>query len=130
MKNKDTFWITNFSNTNISLSDLALTVRAMSTVNLLDRKHYSYTREQLEKSAESGSLFKKKNKISVRKVAPDAIDTNKILFNRDNPLASRERSVLSIKEAHYEELHVSDDQYAAENAELADMDSQPLIKKE
>lgn len=128
MKNKESFWVTNGSNMNVSLSDLNLTIRAYSSVNLLDSKHYSFTKEQLIKSAQEGSLFKKRNKIFVRNLAPE-IDKKKILFNREETIPSRERSVYSIKEEKYEELHLSDTDFASENAELAEMDSQPLIKK-
>ena len=56
MKNKKMeFWVTNISSTNVSLSDLALTIKARSTVNLLDEKHYNFTLEQLLKSKASVS---------------------------------------------------------------------------
>jgi hypothetical protein len=69
--NKKDFWITNISNRNVCLRDLALTVKANSHANLLDSKHYHYTLEQLEKSVESGSIFRKQDKIKIRKVLPD-----------------------------------------------------------
>lgn len=50
---------------NVTLTDLNLTIPAHSCVNLLS-KHYYYTLDQLLKSAMSGSLFKKRNKIWLR----------------------------------------------------------------
>lgn len=128
MKNSEVFWVTNVSNMNVSLADLNVTVKAMSSVNLLDKKHFSCSKEQLLKSFASGSLFKKRNKIFVRQVVPEIENTN-LLFNRNESFPSRDRSILSIKEENYEELNLSDAEYANQNAELAEMDSQPLIKK-
>lgn len=124
-----TFWVTNMCNRNVSLTDLNVTIPAFRTVNLMDKKHYSYTLEQLQKSQEKGSLFAKRAILSVRKVAPDVIK-NEMPVSRDSHIPSRERSVLVIKETHYEELDVSDndqkkkeEEYAKESAdeEFADM---------
>lgn len=129
MKNNEVFWITNISNRNVSLADLNITIKAFSSANLLDTKHYSLTREQLLKSATEGSIFKKRDKIFVRKVPPNQIMDQGILINRDSYLPFKERSLLVIKEDRYEELHVDDVKYAEENAELAEMDQQSFIKK-
>jgi len=128
MKNKEeeTFWVTNISNMNVSLSDLALTINASSTVNLLDKRHYKYTKEQLIKSAKEGSLFKKRNKIFVRKLAPE-VENKKKLFLSDNIIPTRKRSIFEITETKYEELNLSDEKYAEENAEIAEIDSK-IIK--
>ncbi len=128
MKNNESFWITNISTMNVSLADLNVTVKALSSINLLDKKHFACSKKQLLKSFESGSLFKKRNKIFVRQVAPEIEKTN-LLFERNETFPSRDRSILSIKEENYEELNLSDAEYANQNAELAEMDSQPLIKK-
>lgn len=128
MKTSEFFWITNASTMNVSLADLNITVKAMSSINLLDKKHFSFSKEQLLKSFSSGSLFKKRNKIFVRQVAPEK-ENKYLLFNKDESFPSRDRSILSIREENYEELNLSDAEYANQNAELAEMDSQPLIKK-
>ena len=122
------FWLTNISNRNVSIADLNLTVKAFSSVNLLDKKHYQYNLEQLQKSAESGSIFNKRNKLVVRKLAPEVLKAN-IPFARETFLTTRERSVLAIKEEHYEELEVSNEEFAKENADFAEMDTQPLVSK-
>ena len=128
MKINEFFWVTNISNMNVSLADLNVTIKARSSVNLLDKKHFYVSKEQLLKSFASGSLFKKRNKIFVRQVVPE-IENTSLLFNRNESFPSRDRSILSIKEENYEELNLSDAEYADQNAELAEMDSQPLIKK-
>lgn len=130
----NSFWVTNISNMNVSLADLNLTVKALSSANLLDKRHYQYTLEQLTNSFKSGSLFKKRDKIIVRKLAPEVLKMN-IPFSRETFIPSRERSVLVIKEENYEELNVSSAEqdliaYAKDNADTAQMDETPVkIKK-
>jgi len=120
-KEQSTFWVTNISNRNVSLADLNLTIKAFSSVNLLDSKHYYYTIEQLEKSKLEGSIFNKRNKIKVREVAPEIIKMN-IPFNSETFIPTRERSVLEIKHINYEELDMSDVDFAEENIEMTVMD--------
>jgi hypothetical protein len=134
-KEEPTFWVTNISNMNVSLADLNLTVKAYSSVNLLDKKHYYYTQEQLTKSVESGSIHKKRDKIIVRKVAPEILKAN-VPLTRETFIPTRERSLLAIKEENYEELTLSeedqkksDEMFAKENADTADADTKPMIQK-
>jgi len=119
------FWITNISNMNISLYDLNLTVKAHTSINLLDCRHYHYTLEQLKLSSESGSIFKKRDKIFIRNVPP-TVDNKNIEMVHSVFLPSKERSLYSIKQEKYEELTVSDTEYAEQNADLADLDQKPL----
>jgi hypothetical protein len=137
-RSQHNFWVTNFSNRNVTLSDLAITLPAFRTINLMDTRHYQYTMEQLCKSAETGSLFIKKDKIFVRRDRPDIpqgkyIDImaveNRMPIDRETNIPSRERSTFIIKEEKYEELQISDEEFANENAETANMDMQPLVIK-
>jgi hypothetical protein len=127
-KEVDAFWITNISPMNVSLADLNLTIKAYSSVNLLDKKHYQYTRDQLRKSCDSGSVFKKRNKLVVRKVAPEIIKAN-VPLAQETFIPSRERSLLSIKEEQYDELNVSDEEFAKQNADIVELDNKPINKK-
>lgn len=127
-KETPTFWVSNISNRNVSLADLNLTIKAFSSVNLLDKKHYQYTSDQLTKSVESGSIFKKRDKIIVRKVAPEVLKAN-VPLTRETFIPSRERSVLSIKEENYDELNLSDEEFAKENADIASLDEKTITKK-
>ena len=104
------FWVTNISNRNVSLADLALTIKAFCTVNLLDKKHYQYTIDQLEKSKINGSISAKRDKIVCRENAPK-VEKISIPIQKEDIIPSRERSVYSIKEEYYEELNVTDDEY-------------------
>jgi hypothetical protein len=125
-KEQPTFWVTNQSNRNVSLTDLNLTIKAFSSVNLLDKKHYSYTLEQLQLSEQRGSIFNKKYWIKVRKVEPEVIKMN-VPFSSETFIPSRERSVLVIEHKNYEELNVSDEEFAEDNVELNEMDVRPLV---
>lgn len=137
VKEVQTFWVTNFSNRNVSLADLALTIPAFSTVNLLDKKHYYYTVEQLQKSSSGGSLFNKRDKIKVRQSAPVVIKTE-IPILRDSFMPSKERSILVIKEEKYEELEVSsedqkkkDEEYASDQiSDLAEVSENKSSKEQ
>jgi hypothetical protein len=123
---KQVFWITNISNRNVSLTDLNLTVKAFSSVNLLDNKHYEYSLEQLQKSANNGSLSKKRDKVVVRQLAPQIIKKN-TSFDHESAIPTRERSLYSIKEEHYEELAVSDEDFAKDNADTAQIDANKQV---
>lgn len=129
MKKNDaqSFWVTNISKMNVSLADLNLTIKAFSSVNLLDSKHYQYTKEQVINSVKSGSIFKKRDKIIVRKIPPEILQAN-IPLARETFIPSRERSVLVLKEENYEELNISDEQFAEENADIVDLDNKPIKK--
>lgn len=118
-KIQPTFWVTNVCSRNVTLADLALTIKAFTTVNLLDARHYYLTLEQLQKSADSGSLFKKQRLVKVRDKAPEPIFQQPALIS-SAVLPNQKRSILEIKEENYDELKISDDDYAETMANLAD----------
>ncbi len=109
-----TFWITNISNKNVSLSDLNLTVPARTSVNLLDPYHYYYTEAQLLQSAKNGSIFKKSDKIKVRKIPPNTIQSPIIDADPNAVLPERTKSIYEIEQKKYEELTFDDDIMAPE----------------
>lgn len=127
------YWIVNVSDRNVSLSDLNLTVPAFCSMNLLDKKHHKYTIEQLEKSKQQGSIFKKRDKIKIRENAPQASKNSPpVSFN--SVLPSRQRSVMVIEEKTFEELEIMENQkqeekFAEENAELAQQDELDRFNK-
>lgn len=135
MKTREqTFWVTNMSPMNVTLSDLALNIKAFSTVNLLDKRHYKYTLDQLLKSKESGSLFKKRDRIVVRDVPPPDPEKNKIPIVYGAIIPDRARSLYQIEEEEYDELKVSeedqktqDEIFAKENADLVEIDLQRSV---
>ena len=129
MKTPDaSFWLTNISDKNVSLSDLNLTIKAFSSVNLLDKKHYKYTLEQLNASVNNGSVFKKRKMIVKRIFSPEQTKKYITAINRDTIIPSRERSILIIKEENYDELNISDEQFAKESADI-EIEEKPLSKK-
>lgn len=121
-KVEDYFWITNKSKKAVHLQDIGVVIYPFRSLNLLDRKHYSLTKQQLEKSKENGSLFRRKNEVVVREVPPGAPIKQYIELQKDAIIPTRQRSIVEIENIKYEELNVSDDDYAAENAENAQSD--------
>jgi hypothetical protein len=131
---KQTFWVSNMTPRNVTLADLALNIKAFSTVNLLDKRHYSYTLEQLLKSKESGSLFAKSAQISVRNVPPPIKKKEELPIVRSAFMPTRARSVLEVENKDFADLILSDEDqkkqdeiYAQENADLAELDEQRSV---
>ena len=133
-KENKSFWLTNISNRNVSLSDLNLTIKSMSSVNLLDSKHYKYTLEELQKSLNSGSVYSKRDKIFKRDFAPNSVQS-KMSIVHESFIPSRERSVFVVKEEKYDELEISnqfvaDEKFAEENIEIVELDNVPIKSKD
>lgn len=121
------FWITNISKKNVGLTDLRLTVPAKRSMNLMDTKHFHYTLEQLEASADSGSIFAKRDKIKVRSVPPEiSVKPGLYVLNENRNI--KPRSQLKIVEKQYEELNVSDEKFAEESAALEEAIPEPPKK--
>jgi hypothetical protein len=115
----DHFWITNPSDRFINLSDLGVYMRPHTAINLLDKKHYKISEEQIFASLATGSLSTKPVVIRVsppKPSEPEPITESKL------PFPTRKRSAIEIENVHYEELNVSDDTFAEENADLAEID--------
>lgn len=115
---KKEFWIINISTRNVSLADLNITINSFNSVNLLS-KHYHLTLEQIESSVKSGSIFKKRDKIKIKGKAPIKEIAKPILEDKNGVLPNtRTKSIVMTKHEHYEELELSDEQFAEENADL------------
>ncbi len=112
----DTFWVTNVSDRNVCLSDLALTIPARRSMNLLDSRNFSYTYEQLEASATEGSLFTKRDKIKLGITHRQIVDDNTIEISTQ-PIQTRKRSAVVIKEPEYQDWLYSDEEFADEMSE-------------
>jgi hypothetical protein len=119
---QDSFWITNITKKAVHLDDIGVIIYPMRSINLLDGRHYSLTRAQLEKSQTSGTLFTKKKKVVVRKVAPGIEAPKPLPFKQDAIYPTKHRSSVELDNIKYEELDVPDDVYATENADTAQTD--------
>lgn len=103
------FWVSNVSDRNVTVRDLAMSIKARSNVNLLDSRHYSFTLEQLQESQKSGSLFAKRHFLKVREVPPpEPLKLNSNISKLPLFIADRLYSRLVIEEPKYEELEVSE----------------------
>jgi len=116
MENEDPveYWITNITylngkkyRANILVQDLQLLIRPGQSYDLLNKKHFSYTLDQINKSAESGSLYKKRDKIKIRKVAPKVIVVPGVYLVDMPNFVKPLRSQVEIIEPKYEELEIS-----------------------
>jgi hypothetical protein len=115
---KPVFYITNISKYNVCLADLAITIHRGRSYNLLDKKRgFNYTLEQLEKSKESGSLYKKRDKICVSYSQPTELKPPGIELS-EIPVETRLRTAVELSDPEYEELLFSDEKYAEEMSEL------------
>jgi hypothetical protein len=103
------FWVTNISPRNVTLSDLYISVPAMASVNLLDQRHYHFTEDQLLASQKSGSLFRKRHLLAVRKVPPQMIPMAQIVADPNAVIPTRTISTYEIKQQYYEELDIKDE---------------------
>jgi len=134
VKNKqEELWITNVNRfQDITLGDLAITLPLGRSINLLAKKKnglslYNLTRKQIDKSFESGSLFKKGLHIKRRDVAPEVfvarVEVAPVL---DVSSTRNVRKPPEIEKIEFPELDKEDDSVAADEAfaaETADMDA-------
>jgi len=134
VKNKqEELWITNVNRfQDITLGDLAITLPRGRSINLLAKKKnglslYNLTRKQIDKSFESGSLFKKGLHIKRRDVAPEVfvarVEVAPVL---DVSSTRNVRKPPEIEKIEFPELDKEDDSVAADEAfaaETADMDA-------
>lgn len=113
---KDTFWVTNISNRDVSLGDLNISIKSMTSVDLLDKQRYPHlTLTILQNSEQSGSLFKKRDKLRHRKVPPPESKKEKIQVQLNAYIPSRQHSDLEIKQETYEELNIIDEEIMLSN---------------
>jgi len=117
---KKEFWITNISNMIVNLHDLNLFIKPYSSINLLDRKHYLISENQIYHSANSGSIFKKKDKIYIRNIAPELKQDIALDIDLEPILPYKQLSTVEFKEEVYEELLLTDEEIADQNSELDD----------
>lgn len=122
------FWITNISNQDVALSDLGLTVRSFTSINLLDKKHYPYLNlKMIEVSEKTGSLFKKSTKVVHRKIAP-VVEKTLMAVDQISAIPTRQHSIIEVKEETYEELNIADDDIISNISDVPA--SEPINPKE
>ena len=110
LSKSEEFWLTNVTKMDVMLGDLRVKVPSHSSINLLDSRHYNFTKEQLDKSAESGSIYIKRDKIKVRKVAPTKpFEAGNYMVSKDLITLPRHKkwSQHIIEEESYQELEIS-----------------------
>jgi hypothetical protein len=118
--------VTNISNQVITVADLAISIPPRATVNLLDKRHYSCTPEQIIASIKTGSISKRRNKLFPRISPPEQKDKS-MAFLRDNALPIVQRSLFKIEHKNFAELANDDESFAEENSDLAAEDDKPSV---
>ena len=121
VKENKSFWITNISNVNVSLTDLGITINAKSSVDLLGRR-YDLSEDLLENSLSSGSLYKKRDKL-IKRIVPPQIKQDPILdLKKDAVFSNRSKSSVYAEEIKHEELDIPDVEYANDNSDTTEQD--------
>lgn len=135
--NQEELWITNINRfQDITISDLNLTLRRGSSVNILAKKKnglslYNLTRAQIDKSIKTGSVFKKSQYIKVREVAPEIFE--KRIYSAqvlDKSSLRTVRKPPEIEQIDFPDLDLeegSEEEFAAENADMDAADRSPVL---
>jgi hypothetical protein len=138
VKKAEEFWVTNISGTqDLSISDLRVTIRCGQSINLFARGKngkslYNFTREDIENSRRSGSLFKKQNWLKIREVAPVVFNHRIDIANSAYRSSTRlNRKASDIEVPDYPDLDFDDDEslekFAEQNADMDFEDRRPTL---
>jgi hypothetical protein len=117
-------WITNLSKNIVSLGDLAIHMQPFCSINLLDKRHYKLSIEQIMNSVENGSICAKRDKIIIREIPPPEAPKQFIPqdYNAVYPVQEvRKRWSPPIETNKYEELEISDEEYLANDPQSGDI---------
>lgn len=138
MKNKQPeLWVTNINRfQDITIGDLAITLTRGRSINLLAKKKnglslYNITQKQIDKSFESGSLFKKSLHIKRRDVAPEVfvtrVDVAPILDVSSTRTVRKPPEIEKVDFPDLDADDVSDEEFASENADMEAADRAPVL---
>lgn len=119
--NETEFWVNNISGKDVMLGDLRVKIPAYRGVNLMDKRHYSYTYEQLKESMQSGSIHAKSAYIKVGKGPPQAMESERRTLSK-YPIITKTRSAVKIEEPKFDEFVFSDEEFAEEMSREFDED--------
>jgi len=102
-------WITNFTKKDILIEDLGVKIPKMSIVNLF---RYNLLEENILKSIQSGSIFKKSKYIRVRHTAPEFRKERKLVS--DQPSIRLQKSGFTQEKKEYDELRIDDELFSSQ----------------
>lgn len=138
IKTNEELWVTNISGTqDLSISDLRITIRHGSSINLLATNKrgkflYNFTKQDIEKSLKDGSLFKKSNLLKVRRISPIVLNHRIDVANSGGRPSSRlNRKATEIETFEYPDLDFEEDEsvekFAEQTADLDFEDRRPAL---
>lgn len=133
---KEELWIINTTtDRDVSIGDLRITVKKGQRINILSA-HYHFTKEQIDNSIKSGSIYKKRNMLNIREKRPVSFE-RKMVKEIVKPMILKplRNPEISIAPPYMEELEIkeddffikSDEKFAEEQSELDDMDRAPVL---
>lgn len=102
-------WITNFTKKDILIEDLGVKIPKMSIVNLFK---YNLLEENILKSIQSGSIFKKSQYIRIRQTAPEFRKERKLVS--DQPSIRLQKSGFTQEKKEYDELRIDDELFSSQ----------------
>ena len=123
-------WVTNLTKMKIVLGDLKLTLQPYKTLDILDKRHSNLTLEEVAKSIQSGSIYKKwqEKKISFREKAPTPKNDKKIELSKVSfPYKYRQYSPVEQKVFSEFDLDFDTDKFAELNADASEIEHEPQI---
>lgn len=112
------------SNTDINLSDLNIVLRSHTSIDLL--KSGTINLSQIEKSINTGSIFKRKNKIIIGRPAP--IIAEPLMLSQLPRKCRSKNTVINVKE-NIDDFVTEEDPLAADLSDSAELDRKPNFKK-
>ena len=118
------YWITNISKTDINLSDLNLIIRSNTSLDLLRSK--SITLSQIEKSIESGSIYKRRDKIVFGK--PQKVEEQQLKLSSLPRKCRSKNNAVNVVEP-IDQFVTEEDPLAADLSDSAEADRKPIFKK-
>ena len=135
---KKEIWLINFSQRDVALRDLNITVRRGSRVNLLSN-HYNFTEEQIYASSNTGSIHKKSRMVCIREKLPPShlnygkvkeVASRKVLKPLRNPkveTVAPYMEELDILEDDNSIFSMTDEQFAAKEADIETQERAPTL---
>ena len=117
-------WITNFTKKDILIEDLGVKIPKMSIVNLF---RYNLLEENILKSIQSGSIFKKSKYIRVRHTAPEFRKERKLVS--DQPSIRLQKAGFTQEKKEYDELRIDDELFSSQfgDGELDENEKKDLL---
>lgn len=121
---KEELWVSNISKTDITISDLGITIASFSTIDLFNFKKYPFLNKDLViKSIQTGGISKRPEKLIIRMIAPEKQIIKNLPVSSAPLIGSLySKNAIGLDKEKIEELELPEEAYAEENADFAEFD--------